>query len=112
MNTTIILFNNNGMSNAPEELSKTLIKNYLGLLKDEKKIPSAFLFYGDGVKLVCENSPVLDSLTALESRGVKLITCKTCLNYFEIFDKVKVGQIGTMADILTLQLEATKVITI
>jgi hypothetical protein len=42
---------------------------------------------------------------------VKLIACKTCLNYFNLTDDMVIGQIGTMADILTIQLEADKVIT-
>jgi intracellular sulfur oxidation DsrE/DsrF family protein len=112
MKSTIILFTNNGISTAPEELSKTLVKNYLGLLKDEKQLPIALLFYGEGVKLVSEGSDILDSLTILEAKGVKLIACKTCLNYFGLIDSIKVGHVGTMADILTYQLEANKVITV
>lgn len=112
MKSTVILFTSNGMSNAPEELSQTLVKNYLSLLKEEKKLPAALLFYGEGVKLVCESSQVLDSLTCLEEKGIHLIACKTCLNYFGITDRIKVGRIGTMADILTLQMEAGKVITV
>ena len=111
MKSTVILFTRNGIGSAPEDLSKTLVKNYLGLLKEEKKLPVAILFYGEGVKLVCEESPVQDSLNALEGRGVCLIACKTCLNYFGLMDNVKVGQVGTMADILTFQLEADKVIS-
>ena len=112
MKSTVILLTRNGMGTAPEDLSQTIIKNYLGLLKDEKNLPAALLFYGEGVKLVCENSQVLDSLAIIEGKGVKLIVCKTCLNYFELIDKVKVGQVGTMADILSFQLEAAKVISV
>jgi DsrE/DsrF-like family. len=112
MKTTVILLSNNGMGTAPEDLGKTLIKNYLGLLKDEKKLPAALLFYGEGVKLICEDSPVLDSLATMEGKGVQLIACKTCLNYYGLIDNVKVGHIGTMEDILTLQIEANKVISI
>jgi hypothetical protein len=112
MKSTVILFTCNGISAAPEDLSRTLAKNYLGILKDEKNLPSALLFYGEGVKLICEGSQVLDSLTTIESNGVKLIACKTCLNYFGLIDNVKIGQVGTMADILTFQIEANKVITV
>lgn len=112
MKSTVFLFSHNGMGAAPADLSQILVKNYLGLLKDEKKVPAALLFYGEGVKLVCEGSQVLESLSMLEGKGVRLIACKTCLNYFELSDKVKIGHIGTMADILTFQLEAEKVISV
>jgi intracellular sulfur oxidation DsrE/DsrF family protein len=111
MKSTVILFVRNGIGEAPEELSQTLVRNYLGLLKDEKRVPVTMLFYGEGIKLLCKGSSVLDSLSALADRGVKLIACKTCLNYFNLTDDMLIGQIGTMADILTIQLEADKVIT-
>jgi hypothetical protein len=72
----------------------------------------ALLFYGEGVKLVCEGSSVLESMSELELRGVKLVACKTCLSYFGLSDKIKAGHVGTMADILTMQLEAGKVISV
>ena len=112
MKSTVILFTSNGMGVAHEDLAQTLVKNYLGLLKDEKKLPAALLFYGEGVKLVSEGSQVLDSLVELERKGVKMLACKTCLNFYNLIDRVKVGHIGTMADILTFQLEADKVISV
>ena len=112
MNSTVIVFSKNGMGTAPEELSSTLVKNYLGLLKEEKHLPMALLFYGEGARLVCEGSPVVESLSEMEKKGVKLIVCKTCINFFNLADQVKAGQVGTMADILTLQLEARKVISV
>ncbi|MFO7370202.1 MAG: DsrE family protein [Bacteroidales bacterium] len=112
MKSTVLLFTGNGMGTAPEDLSRTLTKNYLSLLCEENKVPAALLFYGEGVKLVCEGSPVLESMSVLEARGVKLLVCKTCLNYFGLPDKIKAGQVGTMADILTMQLEAGKVISV
>lgn len=59
-----------------------------------------------------EGSPVLEQLHALEGKGVRLIICSTCLNYFGLQDKVKVGIVGGMADILEAQLRADKVITL
>jgi intracellular sulfur oxidation DsrE/DsrF family protein len=112
MKSTVIVFNRNGMGNGPEELGKTLVKNYLDLLINEKNLPAALLFYGEGVKLICDDLQVTDSLSALERKGVNLIACKTCLTYFGLISEVKVGRVGTMADILTFQLEAGKVITV
>jgi sulfur relay (sulfurtransferase) complex TusBCD TusD component (DsrE family) len=55
---------------------------------------------------------VLDQLAVLEKKGVRLIVCSTCLNYFGLMDKVKTGIAGGMADILEAQLIAGKVITL
>jgi peroxiredoxin family protein len=55
---------------------------------------------------------VLDELSALESRGVRLILCQTCLNTYDLDDKVRVGLVGGMADIMTAMSQADSVITL
>jgi intracellular sulfur oxidation DsrE/DsrF family protein len=68
--------------------------------------------HADGVKLVCEGSPVIERLRLLESKGVRLIVCSTCLNYFHLAEKVQVGIVGGMGDILEAQANAEKAITL
>jgi len=110
--STAIVINSNGMSNAEAELSTLLLKNYLNLISDEELYPNAILIYGQGVKTVIEGSPFLEILEKLELKGVNLIVCKTCLNFYELTDKLRVGKIGTMADIIHYQWNVDKVITI
>jgi sulfur relay (sulfurtransferase) complex TusBCD TusD component (DsrE family) len=43
---------------------------------------------------------------------VRLIVCNTCLNYYGLLDKVRVGIIGGMADIIEAQWKADRVITL
>ena len=112
MKNTIILLTSNGMGKADEKLQLTLIGKYFELLLQGGSLPAAICFYTDGVKLVCEGSPVIESLRSLESKGVHLIVCSTCLNYFSLTEKVQVGIVGGMGDILEAQMKAEKVITI
>jgi len=116
------MFNNNtslalmvtrdGLGEAPDELQKILIKNYFALLVKEKLPPDFICCYGNGVKLTCKGSPVIEELKSLEKTGTKIIICKTCLNYFNLEDQIETGMIGTMHDIVDIQLNAGKVITI
>ena len=108
----VILVTNDGMGNADSTLQHKLLQTYLTLLNDHNMLPSAICFYTDGVKLVVDGSPVLDLLKSLEAKNVRLIICSTCLNYFGMIDKVKVGIVGGMTDILEAQWQAEKVITI
>jgi hypothetical protein len=48
----------------------------------------------------------------LADRGVALLICQTCLTYYGLLDKVKVGTVGGMPAIVAAQWAATKVITI
>jgi intracellular sulfur oxidation DsrE/DsrF family protein len=100
------------MGKGPEELQIMLMGKYLQLLVQGDDLPAAICFYTEGVKLVIDGSPVLEQLASLEKKGVRLIVCSTCLNYYGLTDKVKIGIIGGMADILEAQLRAGKVITI
>ncbi len=108
----VILIPNNGMGKADTELQRTLIVKYLELLNQHAELPNAICFYTEGVKLVVEGSPVLEQLHSLETKGMRLIVCSTCLNYFGLQDKVKAGIVGGMGDILEAQLKAEKVITL
>ena len=112
MKNTVILITNNGMGNADEKLQQLLFNKYLELLSQNEGLPAALCFYTDGVKLVCEGSPAIESLRSLESKGVRLIVCSTCLNYFSLTEKLQVGIVGGMGDILEAQRKADKVITI
>jgi intracellular sulfur oxidation DsrE/DsrF family protein len=112
MKDTVILVTNNGMGKADEPLQQTLFGKYIELLLQHKELPAAVCFYTEGVRLVCDDSPVLDNLRALEARGVRLIVCSTCLNYFNLNDKVLVGIVGGMGDILEAQTKAEKVISL
>ena len=100
------------MGNAAPELAMKLVTTYLTLLMENGSLPKAICFYTEGVKLVVDDSPVLELLAKLESKGVHLIICQTCLNYYNLRDKVRVGIIGGMGDILAAMALAGKVITI
>ncbi len=112
MNNTLIQINNNGMGQGDEELGLLLINNYLKLIGAENNLPKFITFYNSGVKIICEESPIIENLKNLEKAGVKLIACKTCLNHFNLLDHVKVGIPGTMVDIIELQKMADKVINL
>ncbi len=111
MNDTVILFTRNGLGDAPPELSRLLAVNFAGLLAQSPEPPGALLFYGEGVKLACEGSPVIDALRRIEARGASLLLCRTCLDYFGLLDRTAAGKIGGMPDILSALSAAAKVVS-
>ena len=112
MKNTVLLVTNYGMGKAEEKLQLMLIAKYFELLLQGGNFPSAICFYTDGVKLVCDGSPVVEQLQKLDSLNVRLISCSTCLNYLGLNEKVRVGIVGGMGDILEAQIRAEKVISI
>lgn len=109
-NHTILVFTRNGLGAAPAELQQKLVVKFLQLTLDANTLPAKMLFYTDGVKLACEGSPVIGELKAMKERGVELILCSTCLDYFGLRDKVQVGIVGGLPDIIEALSAAEKVI--
>ena len=107
-----ILVTKNGMGQADQVLQHKLIKTYFTLLNESDYLPAVVAFYTEGVKLLVEDSPVLEELKALESKGVRLIACSTCLDYYHLTEVVEVGIVGGMTDIIEAQWQAEKVITL
>jgi sulfur relay (sulfurtransferase) complex TusBCD TusD component (DsrE family) len=110
--SVLIQVNHDGMGAADPALQRTLLRKYLLLLQEDGALPGAICFYTSGVKMVVEGSPVLDVLQSLADRGVHLIVCKTCLDYYGLLEKVRVGIVGGMGDILAAQRLADKVISL
>jgi len=109
---TVLLITRNGMGDAEPELQQKLITTYLKLLDEHNTLPAVICFYARGVQLVVPGSPVLDSLRSLEAKGVRLILCSTCLNFYGLVDQEQVGIVGGMTDILEAQRRAAKVISL
>jgi hypothetical protein len=109
---TVLLITRNGMGDAEPPLQQKLIITYFKLLDENNILPAAICFYTHGVRLVVEGSPVIGSLKSLETKGVRLILCSTCLNYFDLTEQVQVGIVGGMTDILEAQRRAGKVISL
>jgi intracellular sulfur oxidation DsrE/DsrF family protein len=109
---TVILVTRNGMGDADPALQHKLITTYFKLLDENNISPAAICFYADGVRLVVDGSPVLESLASLEAKGVRLVLCSTCLGFFGLTDQVRVGIVGGMTDIIEAQRRASKVISI
>jgi intracellular sulfur oxidation DsrE/DsrF family protein len=89
-----------------------MFDRFLHALESQPVRPQAICFYTGGVKLVCEGSPALLGLRILQGQGVRLVACRTCLEHFGLTDKVAVGEVGGMDDIVGLLTDANSVVTV
>jgi selenium metabolism protein YedF len=81
-----------------EELGRLLMRGFISTLKDATCRPSKLLFMNTGVFLTVAGSPLLESLRVLESQGVEICSCGTCLDYFGLKEKLAVGHVTNMYD--------------
>jgi len=96
MPSKTILIQSGVLGTGNDELGMLLMANFLRLLGESKEKPAALAFWNTGVRLVCEGSWALSHLKKLEEQGVEILACTTCLEYFELTDKLKVGKPTTM----------------
>ncbi|MEI8347750.1 MAG: sulfurtransferase-like selenium metabolism protein YedF [Pseudomonadota bacterium] len=108
--STVICIKSNQMGQGPEELGKILIQAFINTLSDTDPFPQKIVFYNTGILLALDDSPVLPALNKLQDSGVKLLVCGTCVSYFNAKDKVKVGIISNMYDILEALSQSSKII--
>jgi sulfur relay (sulfurtransferase) complex TusBCD TusD component (DsrE family) len=112
-NQTVLLFTHAGLGHSTDAaLQGRLAKTFLSLLDEHTLVPAKICFYTEGVRLVCEGSPVLETLQSLERQGVELIVCRTCLEAFGVLHLVRVGVVGGMPDIIEAMRLAGKVISL
>lgn len=96
MSNKVFLIQSEGLGRGDDELGKLLMANFLRLLGESKDKPATLVFWNAGVRLACEGSPVLEHLKRLQEQGVEVLACTTCLEYFDLVDKIKVGKPTTM----------------
>jgi selenium metabolism protein YedF len=108
----ILTVSSDTMGRGDAELGNILIRAFFHTLGEVEPLPHTILFFNAGVKLACEGSAVLDDLRALENDGVEMLVCGTCLGYYELKDKLVVGQVSNMYDIAETMLTAGKVVNL
>ena len=88
------------MGRGSDELGKTLMKGFLFAVSQLPSLPKTLLFYNGGAHLTCEGSASLEDIKSLADRGVDVRTCGTCLNFYGITDKLAVGGVTNMYEIV------------
>lgn len=98
------------MGRGSEELGAVLMRAFLNTVKELEMRPWRMIFINSGVKLVSSDSEYLSMLRDIEGLGIEIIACGTCLDYYHLKEKIGVGRVGNMFEILTSFNEATNVI--
>jgi len=109
---TVVVISSDSMGNGSDELGKILVKAFIYSLTELDEPPDVLVFFNSGAYLTSSESNAVEDLKALDDKGVKVLTCGTCVNYYDLQDKIAVGQISNMTEISQVMANATKVINI
>ena len=107
---TVVVLSSNQMGNGSEELGQILMKGFIFALTELDELPSTVLLYNSGVKLSTEGSNSIEDLKTLQAQGVEILSCGTCLNFYNLQDKLAVGKVTNMYSIVEELASATNTI--
>ena len=107
---SLVVVSSDKMGEGNEELGRTLMKGFLYALTQQDELPGCILFYNGGAKLTCEGSASLEDLHMLESQGVEILTCGTCLNFYGLSEKLQAGGVTNMYVIAEKMSQAGRII--
>ncbi len=102
MKNKVILVGSNRLGSGADDLGETLLENFFTVLKQKEDLPAAIFFLNSGVLALTEESFVSVHLKELEKKGVELLACKTCVEYYGIENKLSAGKISGMAAFIEL----------
>ena len=96
----LVVLSANTMGTGEEKLGKALMKAFVFALTKQDVLPETILCYNTGAYLTTEGADTLEDLKLLESEGVTILTCGTCLDFYGLKEKLAVGGVTNMYDIV------------
>jgi len=108
----MVLVTSAHMGHGDDGLGDMLQFNFLKTLKEMGPDLWRVAFVNSGVKFTVERSEAVPYLQELAGEGVQILACGACLAYFHILDKIQVGEVSNMFDIVTSMKIADSVVTV
>ena len=99
-NGMVVVLSANVMGTGDEKLGKALMKAFVFAVTKQDVLPETILCYNTGAYLTCEGADTLEDLKSLEAEGVNILTCGTCLDFYGIKEKLAVGTVTNMYEIV------------
>lgn len=88
-----------------DELGRLLMKGFLYALAEGERLPRRIILMNSGVSLAAEGSASLANLRRIEARGVEILACGTCLEFFALKASLGAGRVSNMYEIAALLME-------
>ena len=106
----LVVLSGSEMGTGDPKLGKNLMKAFVFALTKQDQLPDTILCYNTGASLTCEGADTLEDLKLLESEGVTILTCGTCLDFYGLKEKLAVGGVTNMYDIVERMERAAQII--
>lgn len=112
MEQYLLQIKSEGMGVGNEELGKMLTRSFLNNLNNQSNLPAHIVLYNSGVLLAADGTDTANALKELESKGVQILMCGTCIDFYQLKDQLSLGKVSNMIQITTQLIHAAKIITL
>ena len=109
-NGMVVVLSANVMGTGDEKLGTSLMKAFVFAVTKQDQLPETIVCYNTGAYLTCEGADTLEDLKILEAEGVNILTCGTCLDFYGIKDKLAVGTVTNMYEIVEVMEKARNIV--
>jgi selenium metabolism protein YedF len=107
----VVKISNRFMGTGDEELGRILIKAFIKTVSEATRKPQSMVFYNSGVHLAVEGSAHLEALKALQDAEVDILVCGTCLDFFGLKERLMVGRVSNMFEIIETLSGADRIVS-
>lgn len=108
----VVLITSNVLGSGDDALGGILMKSFMYTLTQMEGTFQVLIFMNSGVLLPTEGSEVLEYIKSLEERHIEVLSCGTCLDFYHLSDKLRVGSVTNMFTITEKMMEAQRLITL
>ena len=108
---SVINISSNRMGKGDDDLGDILMQSFINTLVKLDPLPSTIILYNSAVLLCTKNSAVIDSLNTLEEKGIKILICGTCADFYNVREDISTGTISNMYTIMETLNKSDKIIT-
>lgn len=98
-----LILTGQSLGRGDDGLGELLMASYLRLLS-ESQPPRTVCLLNSAVYLATDGHPGVEHLRRLADMGSQVLSCRTCLEYFYLVDRVTVGRISSMREIQGIML--------
>jgi hypothetical protein len=107
----VLLIGSESLGNGDDQLGQLLMGNMLRIMGDKPVLPKYVILWNSGVKIATPRSGAMVHLKNLADKGVTVISCGTCVEFFDLADEMAVGEVDGMSRILDI-LQSHDVLTV
>lgn len=97
----VVLLGSDVLGQGDDELGAILMRSFIKTLWEVVPRPHTLILMNGGVRLAVAGGELEADIARLSDAGVEVLACGTCLDFFDLKDRLAVGRVSNMYEIAT-----------